>query len=278
MGQKKAPPLSAFGGPTHMNAVQFRTATQHIVNVAATASPEAAEAGALWYPKVNQAASKASRRLGSLDQAAGVIAATSPNMDFEAVNIHALSEVHRIKASQWREVEKSALMGGRRTPGAQEALAGFTIRQNTDNNLLKAKRIIDGEHLDDVLDPVTSPKTNAFAHNIIDPEGEDFEGLTIDGRAHDIARNQMIPWGTTRAIGGSRPGRARYDDFVATYHAARPAVEERLGRAYPGPATQAVAWVAGKDIERSMTRRVDPKTGRVTGGRQGPSRTGQGYY
>ena len=272
MGHKNAPPLSQFGGPSNLDdPMEFASGVQNVVNVIRATPVADVHRGQVWYPKVHEAADKARRGTSmSLRQNAGVIAATSPNMDFEAVNIHALREVHKIKRAGWETIIQSSMQGGKRSPAAQDVLKGLSIASNTDENLVKAHRIMQGEDLDDVLHPVNAPKTNSFANNIEDPVGERFTGLTIDGRAHDIVRNQMLPWGTTRSIGGSAPARRRYSQFEEVHHAAREVVQDALHIPAPGPAIQAIAWVGGKHLERMMT----PK-GPLA--KQGPPRRGQRY-
>jgi hypothetical protein len=273
--KRAVPPLSSFGGPSHINREThpeaFLRAVDNVTAVGRATPPEMVEEGRVWYPKVHEAAQKATRgRNVSLEQNAGIIAAISPNMDFEAVNIGALEDVHRISPKGWSAIERSAMARGRRTPEASDALRGLGIANAADSGLHKAHRVLQGESLEEVFNPVTSPKTHAFAHNIIDPSGGSFQGLTIDGRAHDIARNQMLPWGTTRSIGGSAPGRRRYEDMEDVYRSARPALEEEHGVDLSGPAVQAATWVGGKHLERMSTKKG-------AAAKQGPSRKGQPY-
>ena len=62
-----------------------------------------------WYGQVHDAVGKSG--LG-LTRGAGIVAAVSPNMDFENNNIHALREVQEMKPEHWDLIR-------RRRPGRQ---------------------------------------------------------------------------------------------------------------------------------------------------------------
>ena len=279
-----------FPKPDLTNPTQFRASVRHISNLHAFGSPEEHEAGRLWYPKVHDAVSSGIHRthLSHL-QGSGLVAAVSPNMNFDKNNIEAFDEMHRLNGRQWAAIAKSANTnpghGHQRTQEASDALRHhvtgrpLSISAAADNALLKAHRIYSGEDPDTVMPPQTSPKTNAFTHAIHDPSGR---GLTtIDGRAHDIANNEMWPWMYSgRGISSSKlpsatklkkdgtPGslfgkRSRYESFSDAYH-------EASGAADIDPhAMQASTWLTGKRIETSGTTKAgNPRTKGVARRRQ----------
>jgi hypothetical protein len=247
---------------------QFRAAVRHVSNVHEAGTPEEHKAGSLWYPKVHDAVAKGAKELGiSHLHASGLVAAVSPSMDFDRNNIGAFHEMAKLGGSQWDAIHHSALAtpGGKqhiRTPAAREALHGLSLSTAADGALLKAHRIIQGEHPDDVMPARTNPKTNSFMHAIHDPSGS---GLTtIDGRAHDIGQNQMWPWeysgrGISSAalktsqsptLASGKPNkrfgvRTRYEHFSDAYHAAAQASD-----VHPNE-MQARTWLTGKRLEKT---------------------------
>lgn len=250
------------------NPSQFRASVRHISNVHQAGTPEEHEAGRLWYPKVHDATAKGSKLLRvSHLHAAGLVASVSPSMDFDKNNIDAFHEMAHLKGSQWDAIHHSALAtpGGKqhvRTQEARDALKGLSLSTAADSALLKAHRIISGEHPDDVMPVQTNPKTNSFMHAIHDPAGH---GLTtIDGRAHDIGQNERWPWEYTgRGISSAKlktsqsptlksgkPNkrfgvRTRYEHFSDAYH-------EAAGAAGVHPnELQAQTWLTGKRLEKT---------------------------
>lgn len=266
------PKFRAADFPKHdlTNPSQFRLAVQHIANIHGVATPAERQFGKEWYPRVHDAVAKGikgtsmSHRAGS-----GLVAAVSPNMDFEKNNIHAFDELHSLKQSDWDTIHQSASQvmpkGVRRTrsPEADNVLRGMSIATSPDSNLVKAHRILRGEDPDTVLNRNTAPKTNSFMDNITDPHGS--KHVTIDGRAHDIAQNEMWPWTYSgRAINSAdlpsakklkkngEPGanfgkKTRYENFEDAYRHASNVV----GDAHPTE-TQAITWATGKRIETSF--------------------------
>lgn len=124
--------------------------TQNILKVHDRTSPELRALGRQWYPSAQQFADKIGK--GDVEKAAGVIAALSPNKAWD-MN---------------QRIAESSMRSGRAhgTYGTQ---------------VLKAQRIIDGEHPLDVLGPL---KERSFYHSIINPTGDN---PAIDRHAHDIA-------------------------------------------------------------------------------------------
>lgn len=240
---------------------QLRHAVQNIHNVYRLASPQAKASGRGWYGAVNEAVVKGVRRT-STDTlgGAGLVAAVSPNMDWDNHNIAALKELHSLKRADWASLQR-----GDRSP-----LTGMSISRATDDGLAKAHRIMEGEHVDTVLDRRTAPKTNAFAHNI---NLED-DVVTIDGRAHDIAANRLQPWTMDRGIGSAslKSGkRSRYEHFESAYRGAADVINQTEGGSLTPYQVQAVTWEAGKEIERSgLTKAGKPR-------KIGVARTGQPY-
>jgi hypothetical protein len=241
-----------FPRPDLTQPGQFRAAVRHVSNVHAAGTPEEHEHGRIWYPKVHDATAKGARQLGiSHMHAAGLVAALSPNMDFDRNNIGAFHEIAHMGSQQWDAITHSATATKngpyhQRTQAAHDALRGTSLSVASDGALLKAHRILQGEHPDDVMPRRTNPKTNAFAHAIHDPEGSPH--VTIDGRAHDIANNEMWPWTYTgRGISsaGLKSGKpTRYEAFEDTYRTAAKAAD-----VHPN-VMQARTWVTGKRIEK----------------------------
>jgi hypothetical protein len=154
-----------------------------------------------------------------------------------------------------------------------------SISQATDLQLMKAHHIMRGVDPNIVLDPRTSPKTNAFAHNIHDPS--DWSHVTIDGRQADIIEDNMRGWTTSRPGLGVRTDMSGgYSDREHIMRSATRALTEgshmsdsRLRDASPAD-VQAVTWVEGKRIERS----IPMASGKPASSRkQGPTRAGQSY-
>lgn len=256
----------AEGLPDMSHPRAQRLAAGNIAHMYDTAPKHIQETGRLWYPKVHEATAKGARQMGmSIDHAAGLVAAVSPNMDWEKSNIGAFKELHTLKPEQWDAVHRSAAAPGGRSREAKSALRGLSISSAPDSNLVKAHRIMGGEHPDDVLNLRTAPKTNSFFHNIADPSNP--HHVTVDGRHNDIATNTLRPWKTGRGIGsaGLKRGTSRYEHFAnATKNAAQAVGVE--------PSTmQAVSWEHGRHLERTgLTKAGTPR-------KVGVRRTGQGY-
>jgi hypothetical protein len=241
--------------------VQKKAAVQNVHSMYNRASEGARRRGAEWYPAVNDAVAKGIRRTSTTPLGgAGLVAAVSPNMDWEEHNIEALGELHSLRGQQWKDV-----LAGDRSP-----LAGMSISRATQSGLAKAHRILEGEPVDDVLSRQTAPKTNSFAHNInLNPDP-----VTIDGRAHDIAANQMRGWTESRGIqsAGLKTGKqTRYEHFEDAYRGAAKSINEEHGLNLQPYDVQAVTWEAGKEHERSFpTKSGKPR-------KKGVTRRGQSY-
>jgi hypothetical protein len=281
MGQPlPKPPLVDFN--PEKNPHQHRQAVQSIAAVFRTTHPAVREKGADWYKNVHQATEKGIRGSGlDIHQGAGLVAAVSPNMDWEKNNIDALPEIRSLKRADWHAIEDSEAnrkyhtamahraagagdeeaaehhrMAAQRTPEANSALQGMSIQSATTSGLLKAKRIIDGEPVNEVLPRRTAPKTNAFAHNIAHPD--EAGPVTIDGRAHDIAANRMQGWEQGRGIGSAdlKRGTSRYEHIEQAYRGATQAIAQEHGIELLPHQVQAVTWEGGKKIEMSGTTKA----------------------
>lgn len=262
---------SQFDPSTIQKDPTRRTMVRRLRNIYEATPDEVREAGMTWYDKVHDASLKALPGTGrSIAHAAGVVAAVSPNMDWERNNINAFDEISSLGSRQWKAIERSASQpkqdNGRRpgrTDEAREALQGLSISSAGDRNLLKAKRIwVDGEDPEDVLDRRTAPKTHSFMHNIISPQVSGH--VTTDGRHADILTDGMRPWEYDRGISSAatKTGKAtRYEQYEdATRSAARSA------GVLPHQ-VQAIIWEQGKRIERGF----DPTRSK------GDIRAGQSY-
>jgi hypothetical protein len=232
------------------------------------------EEGKMWYPAVHAATVKGSKDIGiSSSQGSGIVAAVSPNMDFERNNINALQEITNIDKSGWDMIQRSASQidpktGNRakRIPEISEMLKEVapSLGAAYDTSLLKARRILNGEQWRDVLSLRTGPKTFRFAGNIEDPFSD--TGVTVDGRHHDIVANSMRPWTdfergiSSAGLESGRP--TRYEDIEEITRLATNRMSKRDSRfagIHPHDA-QAIFWVGGKFIEtQGGARRVGPK-------------------
>lgn len=257
------------------NPAQFKKmAQQSIENVVRDAPPETLHSGASWYGNVHEATAKGAASTGmSTKAAAGVVAAVSPNMDWERNNIHAFDELHSLSGRQWDTIADSAAQSRQaqvynhsrgyskthplrfdtgRSDEAKDVLQGMSVSSSTDGGLLKARRIIQGEDPESVLPRRTAPKTNSFMHNIARP---DVAGhVTIDGRAHDVAVNRLQGWTENRGIGSAAltRGTSRYEHFEDAYRGATAHLNSDMGINLRPHDVQAIAWEHAKSLERSV--------------------------
>jgi hypothetical protein len=236
-------------------------------------SPEFRRLGRQWYPAVEHATEKSAKkhfgRSMGLLSAAGITAAVSPNMDWDNHNFKAFEELAGLRSHEWDAIEASASLPGGRLPEVKGILAGKSISRAPDSNLVKAYRIMQGEHPERVLDPRSAPKTYSFMHNI----AGNTNLVTIDGRAHDLGSNRMVPWTTNRGISSSQlpTGKpTRYEHFQSAYQQAAGAISE-MGEQTTPRDLQGMTWEWGKAQERQgVTRTGQPR-------KVGVARRGQGY-
>lgn len=264
--------------------------------------------GQQWYPKVQAATEKGVREhfgssLSSPLAGPGMVAAVSPNMDWDRNNIDAFGELARLPSHAWSAIESSAKQSSQarkynkglqeqrdagvegvpedaptgRSTRAWAALQGLGIAKAPDANLLKANKIMQGVDPEKVITRGSAPKTHSFMHNIA---GNDMY-VTIDGRAHDMLVNQMRPWESGRGINSAAlktGGTTRYEHAEGIYKDAAKFITAhnvRTGQRVDLQPhhLQAILWEYGKHIERTMNttpQRPNPTTG--------PKRVGQPYF
>jgi hypothetical protein len=231
-----------------------RSQVQRLRNVH-NAMPEGTrEAGKNWYPQVHDAAQKAAVTHGrSTRAAAGVVAAVSPNMDWENSNINAFDEIGNLDHGDWDMIHRSS-QGKTRHPEVAAMLKekAPSLSRAPDGGLLKAHQIWhEGADPDAVMPVQTAPKTNHFYHNILEPHRN--TGATIDGRQADLAVDAMRPWTMDRGIssaGLKRGGQTRYENYqnavsVAAKHLS--VLPQEL---------QAMTWTHAKSVERTRPDQV----------------------
>lgn len=262
--------ISQSKNPQHFAATARRLANfgmalpDHIVNE-----------GREWYPAVREATRQGAKDIGiSAHAGAGIVAAVSPNMDFDNNNIHALGEITQLRPEHWAMINRSDEQvrgGGKRIPEVTSMMREVapSISAAYDANLVKAHRILNGENFESVLNRRTSPKANSFARNIWDPNSTD---VTVDGRHHDIIANSRMGWTNyNRGIGsaGLTRGRSRYEEMEEATRVAASIMSDQDPRfaGASGADAQAVMWLGGKQVERGW----NPNR------KQGDARRGQPY-
>ncbi len=252
------------------NPQRFAATARRLANFGMALPDHIVNEGRQWYPAVREATMRGAADIGISGHAgAGIVAAVSPNMDFDNSNINALEEITRLDRSDWSMIERSA-QGKQRIPevGAMISEKAPSLSRSYDANLTKAHRILSGENFEEVLNRRTAPKTNSFARNIYDPDSMD---VTVDGRHHDLIANERVPWEKTRGIGSANltRGVSRYEQMedvtrVATSRAS--AQDSRFAGITPKD-LQAIMWLGGKQVER----RWNPER------KTGDARRGQPY-
>lgn len=195
--------------------------------------------GAAWYDMAHTAARALANDVGcSVRQAAGVIAALSPQLDAE-INL----------------------------TGVLAILDGTSRMAITGRQLDKALRCVRGDPTE-ILDPITGPKTWNFFWNIYAPGLRDH--VTVDYRYADVIANEMRPCEQKRGIDRGGYG-SRYDRHLLVTED----VASRLRRSgHPmitAAQVQAIAWCEAKRIELAYPH----SKGLVR--KQGPHRKGQPY-
>jgi len=274
-------------GPDDKTPEQFMANTaRRLVTMGMHLPNHVIESGRQWYPVVHEAAKKTvgmdtaeGRRIKDISTAGGIIAAVSPNLDFDSRNIHAVTELAGLDSSDWDMIRRSATAkqadGKTQAPRNPEVAAMLrekapSLVSSYDTGLVKAHRLLSGDQLRDVLPRASAPKTSHFADNIINP----FEdtGVTVDYRHHDIVANQMMSPKASRGISTAdlktAGRRTRYEDIEHITRLASTLAgkrDERFRGILPHD-MQAILWMGGKHIEtQGGARRV------------GPARKGQPY-
>lgn len=258
-----------------------RTVIRRIRNIYEATPDELRETASHWYDNVHEAAAKAAVGGHSIKQAAGLVAAVSPNMDWEQRNIRAFDEVSSLSGKQWAAIQRSARAGRGRTDEAKEALHGIGVATATDSNLIKAHRIWNlGEDPDDVMPRSSAPKTNSFMHNIEEPGKAG--PVTIDGRQADIHVDSMRPWkwsGRGISSANLKTKASRYEENEEHLRGAADAISRSRGQTVLPHQVQAVTWEMGKQIERGFDpqrSKGDPRLGQSYQGRLNAFLSGQG--
>jgi len=249
--------------------------TRRLRNIYLAATDSEKTFGAQWYDRVHEA-TKSAISGTSIDMrtGAGIVAAVSPNMDWERDNISAFDELAKLTPEHWLHIHASAnqpkvlntegnLVSAPRSQAVTEILHGKGISKATDANLVKAYRLMHGkEDVEDVLPRRTAPKTNSFARNIGDPGSS--QDVTVDGRSSDMVADAMRPWTSSRGISSAalkNGNETRYEGYERHHQR----VAASLG--IRPLDLQAITWTVGKNIERGFDE------DRV----QGDARKGQSY-
>lgn len=247
------------------NPQQFGATVQRLVNMGLQLPDHIVEEGMRWYPTAHETIASSGRDVDLKPRAAhGVVAAVSPNMDFDNRNVGALRDIRNLDESDWAMIHRSAQLGpgGKAQKRLPEVAAMLkekapSISGAYDPALVKAHRILRGEDPDIVLDRRGAPKTNSFFHNLHEPHISNY--VTVDGRHFDIVNNERHPWNMSgRGISSAmnvRGGQTRYENIEELTRVLTNRISDRDPR-YRGAAfhdTQAVYWLGGKAIERGGT-------------------------
>jgi hypothetical protein len=203
------------------------------------APPDTFDAGRYWYDRAHAAAANLAGVYDvEIKNAAGVIAAVSPNLD-------AIDNFYRII----------------------EIVEGTDTLHVTGRQRHKALSCLCRDPTE-VLNPVTGPKTWSFFWNIYAPSLR--ERVTIDGRFADIIADAMRPWKAKRGIDTGGPG-TRYESYE---HVTEDAARHLRRSGYPwmtAVQVQAITWMEAKRIEFAQPHcKGLPR-------KQGPHRKGQSY-
>lgn len=169
--------------------------------------------GAEWYPVANQAALIMAQRHGvTLETAAGIIAALSPNNNWER-NL----------------IDAESLIGAYSMGGYD---AANSIKVSTYNaNKIKALDILSGETPLQILGGL---KVRAFYDCIIGGDS-----VCVDGHAYAIWRGERITTTKTPKITPKI-----YDAIVADYRMAANTINSILNAKYTAAQIQAITWLA----------------------------------
>ena len=262
---------------------QFGAVTRRMVGMGMHLPDSVVEEGMGWYPAVHETVKAQAPDVGlTTSQGAGVVAAVSPNMDFDARNIKALGEIRNISPRLWDDIHRSASRRDATTGAVKPRLSGVkdelqevapSLAGAYDQSLVKAHRILQGQQVGDVLSMRTAPKTATFAQNIADPRST---GVTVDGRSGDVVANIRRPWELNRGLESAQlpSGKeTRYESHDRAHVEAGKrltAQDPRYAGATPKD-IQAILWLGAKGIERSQpTKSGAPRV-------QGEKRQGQPY-
>ena len=171
--------------------------------------PHVLRAGKVWYDRAHEIAHEIGK--GDIHKGAGIIAALSPQKGWDR-NVRMAHEM---------------------------AKTGTTTGQ-TGGQLIKAQRILSGEHSTDVLHGL---KETNFYHNISDPN--DPHHVTVDRHAHDVAIG--------RKYGAAERGLTEKGRY-STFHSAYSTASEKLGMETPSR-LQAGVWLGQEQGLTRMSRK-----------------------
>lgn len=194
----------------------------HILAVFFLANDQETIAGASWYPAANEAAARMASRYGcSLQTAAGVIAALSPNNKWER-NLR----------------DADSLIGAfcLGTTADAEAVKVSAFGRNK----IKALNILAGA---DPLAVLGGLKVRAFYSCIMG----DAEAVCIDGHAFSIWQGQYIPTTKTPTISAKL-----YAAIAADYARAAETINGIIGASYTAAQVQAITWTVWQRIRREV--------------------------
>lgn len=251
--------------PHNLNPDQFRHHVANVNNFYEATPADVAKAGSAWYSRVHDMVDSETKGTSLSPRAgAGIVASTSPGVDWSSANKNVLGDWKSLKTDDFNRLKAN--------PQDRGMLKGTSINKSPTPNILKAQRIADGEDPEDVLQSGGGGyKTHSFFHNIADPS--DPHPVTVDGRAYDIAKNRMTGWTANRGIASpSKPSKANYDHMANAYRAVAAAQSEKQGKPVLPNQVQAVTWEHGKHVELSTPKKDGTK--RV----KGPTRVGQPYF
>jgi hypothetical protein len=158
--------------------------------------------GSDWYAKARRLAEHLDP--DNVERAAGVIAALSPKLSWP------------------QNCDRAIALYRGHNPGGLPA------------NMAKAKRILAGEHPEDVLG---GPKVRAFYFIIVNPDHP--EAVAIDRHAFDIAVGKVTDDSTRNKVLGRKGG---YEAFCQRYHRAAKIISREVGRTVTAAQVQAVTW------------------------------------
>lgn len=179
-------------------------------------------AGAGWYPAANEAAARMAARYGcSLQAAAGVIAALSPNSRWER-NLKDADSLIR------------AFCIGTIADAAAVKVGTFG------RNKTKALDILAGA---DPLEILGGLKVRNFYSCIMG----DTEAVCVDGHAFSIWRGEYIPTSKTPTISAKL-----YQAISADYRKAAETINGIIGTSYTASQIQAVTWTVWQRIRREV--------------------------
>jgi hypothetical protein len=197
--------------------------TCHIVAAWREATPAQFDKGTGWYRAARVIALQFAYKYDvSVEVAAGVIAATSPNNSWTA----------NLKVAEKILFHRSA---------------EYTHRGYLGTGLAKARRILAGESPETALESKTYYKVLNFYRGIM---SGGVEGVCVDRHAYDIATGQRHTEDRTGGVDlPVRPNVSgkRYREVAQAYYDAARLLSIEEGRVITGCEVQAVTWIVQRD-------------------------------